>query len=185
MKENMSFPNIPNVTPSSDINRDDVINLLLASIAFEELGLAHIINAEAKKIQAVVDTLPGITLPGTTIADLLSINDSVDDVLKTAIKNEMLLQFKLENILDLLDCQISVIARQVIGGIPGASIERFFGTVQGESQVTVEVVVNGVLQVPSQTVNVDANGNFQVVLNVPVIGPDFQLQFVFVLETVY
>jgi hypothetical protein len=97
----MSFPNIPNVTPSIDLSREDVINLLLASIAFEELGLAHIINAEAEKIQAVVGTLPDTDLAATTIAELLSINDSVNDVLKTVIKKEMLLQFKLENILDI------------------------------------------------------------------------------------
>ncbi|MDR5658559.1 hypothetical protein RH915_03550 [Serpentinicella sp. ANB-PHB4] len=49
----MSFPNIPDVTPEIDIDREDVINLLLASIAFEELGLAHIFNAEAEKIQYI------------------------------------------------------------------------------------------------------------------------------------
>ncbi|HLO12702.1 MAG TPA: hypothetical protein VK190_10865, partial [Pseudoneobacillus sp.] len=97
----MSFPNIPNVTPSIDMNREDVINLLLASIAFEELGLAHIINAEAEKVQAVVGTLPEVTYPRTTIGDLISVNASVNDTLKTVIKQEMLLQFKLENILDL------------------------------------------------------------------------------------
>lgn len=95
----MSFPNIPNVTPSINLSREDVINLLLASIAFEELGLAHIINAEAEKIQAVVGTLPNTDLAATTINELLAINDSVNDVLKTVIKKEMLLQFKLEEIL--------------------------------------------------------------------------------------
>ncbi len=53
----MSFPTIPDITPTININRSDVINLLLASIAFEELGLAHIINAEAEKIQYILGTL--------------------------------------------------------------------------------------------------------------------------------
>ncbi|WP_442597927.1 hypothetical protein [Neobacillus sp. D3-1R] len=97
----MSFPNIPNVTPSINLSRNDVINLLLASIAFEELGLAHIINAEAEKIQAVVGTLPNSDLAATSIDELLSINKSVNDVLKTVIKKEMLLQFKLEDILNI------------------------------------------------------------------------------------
>ncbi|WP_442597935.1 hypothetical protein [Neobacillus sp. D3-1R] len=97
----MSFPNIPNVTPSISINRVDVINLLLASIAFEELGLAHIINAEAEKIQAVIGTL-GTNVPvATTVGELLDINEAVNNTLKTVIKKEMLLQFKLEDVLNI------------------------------------------------------------------------------------
>ncbi|MCA0983774.1 hypothetical protein LCL89_06845 [Halobacillus yeomjeoni] len=97
----MSFPNIPNVTPNIDINRDDVVNLLLASIAFEELGLAHVINAEAEKIQAVIGTLPESDLPPVTnIEELLEINNSVNKTLKTALKTQMLLQFKMEDILE-------------------------------------------------------------------------------------
>jgi hypothetical protein len=97
----MSFPNIPNVTPTIDIDREDVINLLLASIAFEELGLAHIINAEAEKVQAVLGTLPGTNVAATNIDELLEINDSVNRTLKTALKTQMLLQFKLEDVLDI------------------------------------------------------------------------------------
>ncbi len=96
----MSFPTIPNVTPSISINREQVCNLLLASIAFEELGLAHIINAEGEKIQAVIGTLPGVTIPGTTINGLISINREVNRTLKTVLKTQMLLQFKLEDVLD-------------------------------------------------------------------------------------
>ena len=46
----MSYPNLPNITPTITIKREDVINLLLASIAMEELSLAHIINSEGEKI---------------------------------------------------------------------------------------------------------------------------------------
>lgn len=97
----MSFPNIPNVTPSITLTREDVISLLLASIAFEELGLAHIINAEAEKIQAVIGTLPETTVRATNIEELLSVNQSVNQTLKTVIKKEMLLQFKLEDLLEI------------------------------------------------------------------------------------
>lgn len=97
----MSFPNIPNVTPTIDLTREDVVNLLLASIAFEELGLAHIINAEAEKIQAVVGTLPNTDLAATNISELLATNKSVNRTMKTVLKTQMLLQFKLEDILDL------------------------------------------------------------------------------------
>lgn len=98
----MSFPNIPNITPSISLSRTDVVNLLLASVAFEELGLAHVINAEAEKIQAVLGTLPGQTTPlGTTFSDLITVDQSIRRVLQTALKTQMLLQFKLEDILDI------------------------------------------------------------------------------------
>jgi hypothetical protein len=57
----MSFPNIPNVTPSICVSRDDALNLLLSSIAFEELGLSHIINAAGEKIQYALGLIPGLT----------------------------------------------------------------------------------------------------------------------------
>ena len=97
----MSFPNIPDVDASIDITLNDSLNLLLASVAFEELGLAHIINAEAEKIQYILGTLEGQTPLATpaTIPDLLRINRSVDQTLRNVINKEMLLQFKLEDIL--------------------------------------------------------------------------------------
>jgi len=100
----MSYPNIPNITPEININRDNVTNLLLASIAFEELGLAHLINAEAEKIQAVLGTLlpPLNNIANITLDDLLNINQSVRKTLQDAIKSEMLLQFKLNDIIEII-----------------------------------------------------------------------------------
>ena len=98
----MSFPNIPDINADINIDRADVVNSLLASIAFEELGLAHVINAEAEKIQFVIGTLPGQTpSEPLTINNLLNINKSVDQILRTVIKNQMLLQFKLEDLLEM------------------------------------------------------------------------------------
>ncbi|MGE5474205.1 MAG: hypothetical protein ACM3UU_08310 [Ignavibacteriales bacterium] len=98
----MSFPNIPDVSPDIEVNRDQVINLLLASIAFEELGLAHIINSEGEKIQFVIGTLEGHTPSAPpTMAELLEINRSVEQTLRSVIKNQMLLQFKLEDVLEI------------------------------------------------------------------------------------
>jgi Trk K+ transport system NAD-binding subunit len=99
----MSFPNIPDVDAKISITLEDSVNLLLASVAFEELGLAHIINAEAEKIQYVLGTIEGQTRlePPPTIEDLLAINRSVNKTLQTVIKKEMLLQFKLEDTLSI------------------------------------------------------------------------------------
>jgi hypothetical protein len=90
----MGMPNIPDISPEITITRADVVNLLLASIAFEDLGLAHIINAEGEKIQVAVGM-------ATTIHELISINQSVERTLRNVIKKEMLLQFKLEDTMDL------------------------------------------------------------------------------------
>lgn len=92
----MSFPNIPDINPNITIDREDVINLLLASIAFEELGLAHMINAEAEKIQFVL-----AADPPPTMQDIITINRSVERTLRSVIKKEMLLQFKLEDVLQI------------------------------------------------------------------------------------
>ena len=95
----VSIPNIPDISPTIDLPRDKVINLLLASIAFEELGLAHLINAEAEKIQSVVGTLKNQNIKNPSIDDLERIDTVVRKVLQDIIKKEMLLQFKLENVL--------------------------------------------------------------------------------------
>lgn len=102
----MSMPNIPDIKPDIEIDRDQVINLLIASIAFEELGLSHIINAEAEKIQYVLGTLEK-KIPETpiTLDQILEINLSASEMIKNVIKTEMLLQFKLEDATKLI-CKI-------------------------------------------------------------------------------
>ncbi|HDR5272417.1 collagen-like protein [Bacillus thuringiensis] len=94
----MSQANLPNITPTITLTREESINLLLASIALEELGLAHIINAEAEKIQVALGTIPGLS-PFATLSQILAINESVNTTLQNVTKKEMLLQSKLENIL--------------------------------------------------------------------------------------
>lgn len=97
----MSMPNIPDVNANINLNSDDVINLLFASIAFEELGQSHLINAEGEKIQYVLGTLENLKpLEPATIEDLQKINTSVKQMVRNIIKNQMLLQFKLEDVID-------------------------------------------------------------------------------------
>ncbi|MED1915376.1 hypothetical protein P4V64_08690 [Bacillus thuringiensis] len=94
----MSQANIPNITPTITVTRDDAINLLLTSIAIEELSLGHIIYAEAEKLQYAIGTLPGLTVPAS-VSDLLLVNASVRQTLQDVAKKDMLLQSKLDNIL--------------------------------------------------------------------------------------
>lgn len=86
----MSMPNIPDITPEIDLNREEALTLLLASIALEEMGLAHILNAEAEKLQHVLQDKEAC------LHDILAINDSVDRVIRSVSKLQILLQEKLE-----------------------------------------------------------------------------------------
>ncbi|PGV66391.1 hypothetical protein COD84_31210, partial [Bacillus cereus] len=104
----MSQANIPNITPNISLTREESINLILASIALEELGLAHIINAEAEKIQYALGTLSGLS-PAATLDEILEVNESVNRTIQSALKTQMLLQTKLD----------SVIQTPVLTGPPG------------------------------------------------------------------
>ena len=53
-------------------------------------------NAEAEKIQKFIN------YPCGKLDSLLSIDDSVDRILRDIIKKQMILEFKFENILELL-----------------------------------------------------------------------------------
>ena len=52
----MSMPSFPNIDPP--IQREDAVNQILSSIAMEELGLSHILNAEGEKLQYILGTIP-------------------------------------------------------------------------------------------------------------------------------
>lgn len=101
----MTFPNIPNISPLISITTRQTIPLLLASIALEELALAHIMNAEAEKVQLVLGTLtPTSTTfsPATvSLSNLFALDASVQRTLRDVIMKKMLLEFKFENVLDL------------------------------------------------------------------------------------
>ncbi|MEG1427507.1 MAG: collagen-like protein, partial [Oscillospiraceae bacterium] len=63
---------------------------LMESVALEQAGLSHIINAEGEKIQAM------LAVPGVTAEQLLAVNKSVQDMTGSITKLEMVLQSKLE-----------------------------------------------------------------------------------------
>ena len=95
----MSLPTFPKDT---GLTRDDAINQILSSIAMEELGLSHIINAEGEKMQYILGTLPGVNShnPGVTIDQLLQANESVREFLETVSYNQLFLKRKMRDILD-------------------------------------------------------------------------------------
>ena len=106
----MTFPNIPDINPIDGLDEEQVALLLLASIAFEELGLAHLINSEAEKLQGAIGTLVddhgklvNPKIKADSLQELLKVNKSVEKMLQAIIKKEMLLQFKFENVLEFLE----------------------------------------------------------------------------------
>ncbi|MDM8365474.1 hypothetical protein [Bacillus thuringiensis] len=95
----MSFPNIPDINPHITLKRDEVINLLLSSIAMEELGLSHLLTAEAEKIQQLIKKK-------LSVEEVIATQESVEKILRNIIKTQILLQFKLEDVLKIptIDC---------------------------------------------------------------------------------
>ena len=94
----MSLPNFPNIDPP--IQREDAVNQILSSIAMEELSLSHILNAEGEKLQYILGTLPGLSGPAATVEDVLSANESVRNLLKTAVQNQLFLKSKMQGALE-------------------------------------------------------------------------------------
>ncbi len=95
----VSMPNIPDIRPDIELTREQVAHLLLASIAMEELGLAHILNAEGEKLQKAVGD------PQLSMEERLGVNEAVERMLRTLIRKELLLQMKLDAVLKMLPCE--------------------------------------------------------------------------------
>lgn len=87
----MSMPVIPTVT------QPQALTNLLESIALEETALAHFMNAEAEKVQIIAALLGNGTI---TPAEATTFQNAVNRLMQTAIKMQMLLEFKLENVID-------------------------------------------------------------------------------------
>jgi hypothetical protein len=99
----MSLPSFPNVDPP--VQREDAVNQILSSIAMEELGMSHILNAEGEKLQYILGTLPGLSGPAATVKDVLDANRSVKDLLETTTQNQLLLKSKMQCALDTTPAQ--------------------------------------------------------------------------------
>jgi hypothetical protein len=89
----MSLPNVPDINPTITLTREEVYHLLLASVAMEELGLANIMNAEGEKIQKFLSS------DEVCLEALVMIGRSVERMMRTVMKSQLLLLCKLEDIL--------------------------------------------------------------------------------------
>lgn len=97
----------PNGTDLSRLNRDQVINFLLASIGFEEFALGYMVKSEADLLQMALGKLPvnGSENDGAivrSVDDLLRLNRSINKTLQTITNKERLLLLKLKEVADLM-----------------------------------------------------------------------------------
>jgi hypothetical protein len=96
----MSQPTFPVISP--EITRDDALNMILASIAMEELGLSHIINAEGEKLQYVLGTLPNGCGVEPSVDQVIAVNESIKCLLDSVMQNQVFLKAKTEKVLDVI-----------------------------------------------------------------------------------
>lgn len=95
----MSQANLPNITPTISLTRNDAVNMMLSAIAMEELGLSHVINAEGEKLQYVLGTLPGVAAPVVNLSNLMDITSSIRNLLGETLKSAWLQTSQLESLL--------------------------------------------------------------------------------------
>ncbi|GAB6926139.1 hypothetical protein JCM10914A_01220 [Paenibacillus sp. JCM 10914] len=95
----MSMPQIPeeNFRPTEE----EVVIDLLKSIAMEENAIAHLLHAEADKIQAFVGKKRLSYEP--SCAEVLKLSDQVSKLLEVIVMKEWLLLRKLENVMEIQD----------------------------------------------------------------------------------
>lgn len=100
----MSMPTIPDITPNIDLDIEDCYKMLLNSLALQEMGLSHIVNAEGEKLQYVIQALTKKLCKNPShlyLDKVLCVNNSIDKVLRDVLKNQMILQMKMEDTMDL------------------------------------------------------------------------------------
>ncbi|MNI71658.1 hypothetical protein D3C73_1275420 [compost metagenome] len=89
------MPKIPDIDPNISLTRTQVIDMMLASIATEGLGLSHILNAQSEKI------LHFVNHGQTNVNDILQLNRSLEKVLRSVISSQLLIQLRLGDIIQL------------------------------------------------------------------------------------
>jgi hypothetical protein len=85
----MKLMGMPVITPGEG-TREQAITDIISSVALQEAALAHILNAEGEKMQAI------IAMPDVTPDQLLDLNRSVSQMVSAITRLEMTLQSKLE-----------------------------------------------------------------------------------------
>jgi len=97
----MSLPTFPEAGP----NLEDSLNMILASVAMEEMGLSHIINAEGEKLQYVIGTLEEGPGEAASVTDVLEVNKSVKSLLDSITQTQIILKGKMESAIQAIESE--------------------------------------------------------------------------------
>lgn len=90
---------MPVIQPGT-ITREESVADIISSIAAEESAIAHILNAESEKLQAIIN------MSDASAGDLMAANRSVKNTVDTVTQLESALKSKLALFSDMI-CQIS------------------------------------------------------------------------------
>lgn len=90
---------MPVITPGTT-SRGDSVGNIIETIAMEENAIAHILNAESEKLQAI------LAMPDAAVDQLMAANMSIKNTVDTVIRMEGALLSKLELFSDTI-CQTS------------------------------------------------------------------------------
>lgn len=115
----MSMPTFPNISP--EITREKALNMILASIAMEELALSHIINAEGEKIQFILKELEQDPKCKDSLNDVLAVNKSVESLFDVLTQSQAFLKNKMDRVLDAMEFGIGPTGPTGPAGCPGPS----------------------------------------------------------------
>ena len=101
---------MPEFPHHTDMTREQVLNMILSSIAMEELALSHILNAEGEKIQHVLGKgcgccagcAPCNSCKTMRNDEILAVNRSVTELLEMVMQNQLILKNKMDRVLEYL-----------------------------------------------------------------------------------
>jgi len=81
-----------NYSPKTVLDRDEIIDLSLISVALQGIELSYLLHRQSEKIEHIEEEFPEST------HHVPDIYDSTERILRYMIKNQMLLQSQLEDI---------------------------------------------------------------------------------------
>jgi len=89
----MSLPQFPNKDVLPTLEQS--LSAIVASIAMEEAALSRVLNAESEKIKYVIDCAKTKGCDNACLKDILAVNDSAADMIKTIVELQKILKDKL------------------------------------------------------------------------------------------